>query len=582
MNGFCGKKPAFCEKADSLNESAEKLAATFRRQVVAPLEKLGRTIKRQVLIDGLACCAGALVAMAVGQFWLDRLLVLGLGPRMVLAGVVVGVFVHQFYRRVIRSLGLRVNVNDVASLLERRNPEYGDRLVSAVAFATGANDKPLRNSPALVDALVADSLQSLVSIRTDGVLRRDQFGRRVAIGIVALFMTFAAFVSMPDLMSAYIQRNWLLRDATWPVSVKIVADGFEDGRLRWPIGDDLKIVARAVEGDVPSLYVEFEYASGESVSRIMDRLGTSQFILDYGPLVQAMKVRFVISQIGVDERTEWYSVDAVSRPGVRSVRIEVSPPAYTDKEPFVLARGQASADVIRGSSVRIDAEMNKPLTSATLKSRSDDSAIGEVEITEGLRLAAQFVPSRKGTYFFDVKDADGLDDRSPVTYSFNLLSDPPPKVRLTLPGAGDMIVPSAQLRLAVECEDDLGMQSVSLIHQTRAGGSETIGEHFIESLPDFTQKQQKYSIRHTWPLLPLSLKPGDQLTLFIRASDYQPNSAPDQTNDASGVVVANDSTGPDKLPLNASESIRYSLKVVTSEDLLAELGRRENEWRPRV
>lgn len=560
-----------------MNEKFEQLAASFRRQVISPLERLGRAIKRQVLVDGLAVCLGALVALGTAQFLVDRLLVLGVGPRIALLMIVVGVVGHQLYRRVLLSLGLRVDVNEVAAVLERRNRAYADRLASAVAFSTGAGANPLRDSPSLVSALLSDSLTAFPKIDTRGVLRRDRLARRVAVGLGAAAVAVAAFAARPDVMTAYLQRNWLLRDAPWPVTVKIVAEGFRDGALRWPIGDELKIVAKAVEGDPAALHAEFEFESGETFVRDMDRLGETQFILDYGPLVQAMRLRFVIAQFGVDERTEWYRIDAVSRPGVRSVRIEIEPPAYSELEPFALAQGLSSADVIRGSSVRIDAEMNKPITRAALKSRADDKVVAETSIADSVRLSTLFVPERKGTYYFDVEDADGLDDRSPVTYSFNLLSDPPPKARLTLPGVGEMVVPGAQLRLAVDCEDQLGIQSVSLLYSTRPAGAEESLPPRTEPLPDFTAKQRKYATRHTWPLLPLTLKPGDQLTLQVRATDYQPAIDRPAGDETPAPPSSEPAAAP--LPANLGESIRYTLRVVTPEELLAELGRRENEWR---
>jgi len=77
--------------------------------------------------------------------------------------------------------------------------------------------------------------------------------------------------------------------------------------------------------------------------------------------MRSMRVRFLIARIGVDEPTAWYDIEAVERPAVRRVEIQVSPPDYTELKPFTLAHGQVSTDIMRGSTVHIKATLNKPV-----------------------------------------------------------------------------------------------------------------------------------------------------------------------------------------------------------------------------
>ena len=130
---------------------------SFQRQVIVPLQRVGHQLKRYVLIEGLSRCAAILVGMAAVQLFLDRMLVMGLGPRMAMLAVLLGVGGYQFYGRVIRPALLRVDVNDLAAILERRDGALGDELVSAVAFATGGPRNPLRDSPAMVEAMIAEA-----------------------------------------------------------------------------------------------------------------------------------------------------------------------------------------------------------------------------------------------------------------------------------------------------------------------------------------------------------------------------------------------------------------------------------------
>ncbi len=541
----------------------------FTQQVIEPLERVGRTLRRYVLVEGLCRCLAVLVLAAGHQLITDRLLLLGTGPRAAMLLMVVLIVARQFHRRVIRPAAVKPTANDIAAILERRHPDYADRLVSAVAFATGEGTNPKRNSPALVRALLDQSAAQFKSLPTKDVLRHDRYARHLLLGLAAIAATATAFIAAPDTLATYIQRNWLLGDVPWPASTRIVPEGFRNGHLRWPVGDELTLVAKALDEPPPALRAEFRLPSGDRTIRKMDRRGSDQFILDYGPLTQAMQVRFLIWKLGVDEHTRWYDIDAVHRPSLRSLRVEVSPPAYSDRPPYVLAQGQSGADIIRGSAVRIEAEMSKPVTTAVLRARSDVRRVADAAIEGGTQVSANFVPDRNGTYFFDVADESGLEDRAPVTCTFKLLTDTPPKVRFTLPGTSERVVPNAVLNLSVDCEDNLGLRSVALHHvPLRAANATAEPTSSAEPLPGLTSKQLRYTLRRDWPLLPLTLEPGDQLTLVVRATDYQP---PVEINGAA------DGTAP--VTANLGESLAYTLRVVTPEELLTELGRREHEWR---
>ena len=99
----------------------ETQADQFNRRIIAPLERVGRTLKRYALIEGLCLCAAMLVGLAAVQLLLDRMLILGVGPRAMMLFVLTGVVGHQFYHRVIRTVGVRVSTTDVAAIFERLN-----------------------------------------------------------------------------------------------------------------------------------------------------------------------------------------------------------------------------------------------------------------------------------------------------------------------------------------------------------------------------------------------------------------------------------------------------------------------------
>lgn len=563
----------------------------FRRTVLSPLERLGRLLKRQVVLQGLCRFVAVLVAMAILQFTLDILLVLGVGPRAALLAVVLAIAGYHLWQYVLKPGALRVHVDDIAALIERKNPSLHDRLASAVAFATAGEVRPERDSPAMVLALLEQSRSSLAGIRLMDVFHPTRHRRFLALGLSTAALAAVLTAAFPEMAATYVARNLTLREVPWPSRVTLILEGFVNDKLRWPIDDDLSLVATATDRIPPGVRAEFQSPTGESILRQMARRGENQFVLDYGPLQQSMRVRFSIWRLGVDERTRWYSIEAVERPAVRDVTIEVTPPSYSGLEPFTLATGQTSVDVLRGSSVFIRADVSKAIEEAALRTAFGFVAPGQIESER--RVSASFMPSQSGTYYFDLKDADGLSDTRPVTYALRLVADPPPKVRLTLPGAGEMLVPSAILELAIDCEDNLGIATAELLYAVIQGQDSSAGVSPVsEPLPKLEPRQMRYTLREPWPLSALTLQPGDQITLQARASDYQPvtpvdsqsttdpNSPDRSSSDKAPTPARSASEGVTTAsPTNTGESVLYTFRIVTAEELAAELSRRENEWR---
>lgn len=549
-----------------------------KRRLLAPLLKLGRRLRLFSVIEGIGWCLAMAVIAAAVQLILDRLLVLGAGPRFVLLVIILAFIGREIWRRIARPIGLRVDPVGVARLIERRRPASHDGLLSAVAFVSGADVNPLRNSPAMVRALIDRAVADESSASVDGLLRRDRMQRFAGLGGASVMVCLVAVALAPDTVIAYVRRNWFLMEAAWPSTATIVPEGFENGRLRWPLGDELTLVA-AAEDHVPrTLHAEIEYGSRDSMMRSMDRRGRNQFVVDLGPLPDSLRVRFRIGKFGVDEYTQWYEVEAVPRPFVKRATIEVSPPSYTGQAAYVLPQGQVSADLISGSGVRIEAEFSHRVVEASLKHRADDTPAAAATIQRGTTVVAEFEPERRGVHYFDVRDAGGLEDTRPVTYSLNLLKDPPPKVRLTIPESGELVVPNATLNLSVHCEDNLGIRSVDLAYFAERSESADVSanvEMQSEPMPNLAAGQIRYDADTVWPLMPLTLKPGDRLRLQIRSTDYQPEGSRANT----GTASAPNSSGAQPAAANLGESIAYTLRVVTPEELLAELGRRENEWR---
>jgi hypothetical protein len=546
-----------------------------QRHVLAPLGRLGRTLKRRAVVQGFCRTLAVLLGVATVHFGLDRLLLLGVGPRAALLILVVGIAAYQIWTAVLRSMLMPIGATDVAALVERRFPSLDDRLVSAVSFLTGPPPRPESDSPELVGAVVAEAADRMSTLKTREILHPTRHLRQLAVGLAALVIAFASTLAMPDTLATYLARNFGLQDLPWPSRIVLTLEGFRDGKLRWPTGDNLMLVARA-DNEIPrGLRAEFDLAGTTGPLRDMIQHGENRFVFDYGPLQQSMRVRFSIWRFGVDEKTQWYDIEAVERPSVKQAFIGIAPPSYTGLPRFELATGQTSADILRGSRVWIVATLGKAVTQATL--RTADKIVSPATLDPDGRIHAEFVPQSSGAYFFELTDAEGLTDLNPVTYSFVLQNDPPPKVRLILPGAGDMLTPEAILQIDVECEDNLALKEVSLLHRVERQAAAATSQPAMtrQPLPGLEPRQTRFSRVDSLLVSTLGAKPGDQLTLQLQARDYQTSA------ESEAAIEKMPAAERSKVPANPGlgESPAYRFRIVTPEELLAELSRREMEWR---
>lgn len=556
----------------------------FDRRILGSLRALAHRLKRRVLIEGACALAAIVLAVAFIQFSLDRLLDLGLGPRIALLAVVVGLIGYQFRKRLLRPAQVKVGVHDVAAILERKNPGLRDELISAVSFATSGPINAHRHSPELVSELMNRASSAFDSVKAGDTLRHDRHQRFVALGLAALAIGALAIWWSPDTAAAYFARDVLLQDVSWPMRFRISLEGFKNGVRHHPLGDELTVVATVeatAAGDVPSgLSVEFESEEGESVERPMDRRGVNQFVLNYGALASPLKLRLLAERVGVDERTEWYRIEAVDRPSVRQATIQVTPPEYTGSPAYTIPAGQTAADVLRGSLIQIEATLRKPVVQARLVSAGE--YVADATLAEPDKVMTRFTPVRSGSYSFDLIDAGGLADLNPLVYSLRVVPDTPPKVRLNLIGCGEIILQDAILQVSVEGEDNLGLSSLELrhvVHHPASADAMTTqpADEGGDGVPGFEPRQTRYGRTYKWPLQPLALKPGVSLSLLVRGRDFQPavDIAP-STNNAPTTEPADPARS---LEVGVGESSAYLLRVVTREELLADLGRREQEWR---
>lgn len=511
------------------------------------LAGLARRLRGYLVMQGVARLAAFLVLAALLQFALDYgLRGMRWSMRATLLAVLIFLGFVIVWRRILSPLLLRIYPADIARLVERKFPQLSSMLISAVRFASGEVGSPETNSPELMATVVRRAPQAAQQLDFDRVLSPRSPRRSAIVLVFAFALAAGAAIASPEKTRLWFARNVLLHNTPWPKHTRLIVD-LPNGELVGARGDDLVITARH-EGLVPD-EVEIFYTtiSGEDGRQTMSAVGRDE-ALQYRFVFKNAREEFTFYLTGGDDSTEPYRVRLLERPRVESAEIRVTPPPYARIEPFVVGGAGRSAQVLPGSAVSITIHPNKPLVSATLM--AGDKPVVSAEGSNAF--TATFKATATATYYFALRDEVGLEDKNPARFSIRLLKDDPPQARLRAPGVGEMVAPTAVLPLELQASDTYGLAHVVLHYQLTR---ESTQDGRIE-LSNFKPQMTTYSETLSWPLSSTEPAPGDRLSIRGSATDFDDVSGPKTT-----------------------ETTELTARIVTPDELLAELARREHEFR---
>lgn len=518
----------------------------FEHRTIRPLRHLALRLRGYVLLDGLATAMIVAVFAAALGFLLDWGWHLRVDMRAVLLTLTAAAVGITLWRRVVAPVAKQLGPPEVALLAERRFPELGSELISAVRFHRGQVGEPKSNSPELMGVVMERASEDVAGLPLVNVLNhgRPRRSSAVATGVVALIT--AAFLLAPQPTGIWFDRAVLLGDTPWPKKTRLVVD-LPDGVLRGARGDDLEARAHVPKAyEAPRLVdVVVTYASGKTGRDRMIRVGDRGYRYTFKRATE----EFEFHLEGGDDRTAVFRAVLADRPAVERATIRVAPPAYIGLEPYTLPHRRRLIEVLPGSEVTLRIETNKPVQQATLMAGQDRIAHAA---RDGDAWQATLVPSQSQSLHFALLDEVDLSNTKPVRFTVRMLKDQPPQVRMNLPGAADLVTREAVLPVELDVRDDYGLATAELVYQiTREGETErTI------PLPAFGPSPKRFNHRMALPVASLAVVAGDRVTLFARASDFD------------------DVSGP-----NVASATAVTLPIVSPDELLAELARREHEYR---
>ncbi len=528
----------------------------FEHSVLTRLRRLRRRMRFYLLVEGLTAISAFLLIVVPLTLLIDHTFHLSRdmrGLQGLLCLISLLVIIH---RTLLGPLRVPISYRHLALLLERAHPSLCSRLISAVDFVQSPGVSP--RSAAMMETVIRQATESAATLSFDRLLAHRRACRRGAMILVSAATLVALPLIAQTTMRLWFQRNVLLMNVDWPRQNRLIVEDLRDGRLLAARGDDVLVAAVVDTGYEPprQVYIHYQSASGVQGREQMPAIHGQnvRFTHTFTAINESLRCRIA----GGDADTGWFQIEVIERPRIMDVTIGIEPPPYTNAPAYNLRPGQTVAEALKGSTIRLHIRTNKPVIEAKLFRGIDEqeTEILSVNPLTDEEFIAEDCPPASATYYFRLVDRFGFNNFSertpPVPMSIRLVVDQPPIVKMRIRNVGDMLTTEAVLPVELDFSDVYGLASAEVVHQLSHENAAAVAEE----LPDFLPGIKAYTRNVDWTIAGHNIKEGMRFTLFGQARDFD------------------DISGP-----NVGRSSTMSFRVVSREELLAELNRREQEYR---
>jgi hypothetical protein len=390
--------------------------------------------------------------------------------------------------------------------------EHAPSLDAALRSAVDALTLPARadqSSTALQDRLVGDVVHRLEAFD----LPREVDRAEIRQGAIALSVAAAAGTAFFLFAPAFMQQAFPYlfhpfshsgRYAT-PYRISVVPGNHTIAR-----GSDQEITAQLTGfDDVAELVTRAGGAEWARSPMVREQSGdgsSHRFIL----LSVLSATEYFVESRGT--RSDVFRLDVVDRPYVKKIDLEYRFPAYARLEPQRV-EGTGDVTALAGTSVVLSITSTVAVKAARAVVQGEESNPIPLDVAQGgLSLSGRMRVARDGFYRVEMQGADGAFATASPDYVIEMVPDLPPRVAFERPGRDTQATPIEEVFTQVKAEDDFGVAKMDLVFSLNGGPETEVPLHAAPVLKEVTAS-------HTFFLEDLSLKPGDFISYYARATD---------------------------------------------------------------
>jgi hypothetical protein len=490
-----------------------------------------------------ACCV---IGLAFG--WLDYLLRFqDPGVRWIISAAALALVAWCFWRYLVPTFRYRCSDLQAACRIERRFPELGDRLSSAVAFADQRPDDVQAGSAQLRRSVVAEAEAAVQALNLGECLDKKSTRRAMAAALIGCSAIAAlALWDNPSVALAARRITCPWQDEQWPRRHVL---RFVTPPRRLARGQDFEIELVDIRGALPERVEIHYWFDGDDEAEVqtfeMQPLGDK---LAHRLSNVSKSFRFRATG-GDDQRMDWLRLQVLQPPKITTHVVELIPPSYTAQEPY---ETDGAVRAVVGSRAAIQIRVDKQLSDAMLLTDTmPDIGDRGVSLTldedrKGFYLSAErmspWIIEQSGVYAFRMIDVEGLESGANQSWDVEAITDQPPTVSLVAPASNLFVTTRARVPTRVLTKDDFAIHSVELRYtrsdDPEAGasavslfqGPERAARREVSPANSGTAGGVEKTLEYAFDLeLVQDLEPGDWLDLTAMAMDYHLQSGTSST-----------------------------------------------------
>ncbi len=377
-----------------------------------------------------------------------------------------------------------------------------------------AYDSPLTTR--FAQQAIRQSIRCLSRIHPETVLPLSTIKRPACAGAAVLSLTAVLSLIFPSLAWTQFRRFAFPATETAPFTGVVITLDKTKHSLRY--GDDAKIIATVSRKTTERL--ELVTITKDGKERVLPMLPRGE--AKWQALLTDVKEPAQFFARSGRTHSETGELDVQLTPKILDSIVRITPLAYTRQAVYEGKIPESGISGLEGTQVEFFLTSNRPLKNGRMKIQYEDNSQRFVDLTvnstENRRtdiVACRFALDREGKFDIKVTDVDGLQSTDSVIGKIVLNTDQRPIVRILEPRPFSLATPDIDLPISISAEDDFGITQLRLYRSLNGSAARSIDLAVDESA--------RANAVLPLPLKRFGLLPGDEIDLFARTEDNDPN-----------------------------------------------------------
>ena len=394
-------------------------------------------------------------------------------------------------------------------------PDVKDDLLNSIQLVNSESDERYY-SHSLVDAAFKKVYDKTKNLKFESIIDFknvwNKFLRTAVIGIVVLLL----FLFLPGMKAA---SNRLINFNKEFINPPQFSFQVSPGNVEIAKGENVLIKVSTV-GKSPK-EINLAVKNDEETDYKLEVLKPDS-LGNFNLSLTSIRTSFKYYASAGNITSDIFKIEVVDRPIVKTLDLEIIPPAYT-KLSRTVQKDNGNITSLVGSKVKLKLSSTKNLGKAFLRfSDSTQTALKTFdENAEG-----SFNVKRDNQYFISLLDQNDNENSSPITYQVKALYDAYPTIEMIAPNMNISLGVDNRVNLVAKVSDDYGFSRLLLSYRLSASRYETPQDNFSRVEIPLQSSDKDISVNYVWNLTQLSLGVDDVVSYYLEIFDNDNVSGP--------------------------------------------------------